>query len=237
MFRKHAYKQVSVEGMDNSRNATEIPRNLMIPACVNKIMLLEKPFQVWVSQGNHVPVYIQGVFFFFQGVSVSRWIGIFSSYICCLKPRFYVSFFLYAYLLGEPAFRTFLTIAFLVHTCRKHDICGYICRVSTITPCLNTDLFICVFFEHLLLDGTCFFIHVSCFIPRIYGRCCFISICCRKPHLEHVSNLSYLPHMQERESARKECHFLSFFQRHVLPFHVPVNMCRELFLGILREYI
>ena len=29
---------------DNSRNATEIPRNLMIPACVNKIMFLEKPF-------------------------------------------------------------------------------------------------------------------------------------------------------------------------------------------------
>ena len=176
---------------------------------------------------------------FFQGVSVSRWIGIFSSYICCLKPRFYVPFFLYAYLLGEPAIRTFLTIAFLVHTCRKHDICGYICRVSTIIPCLNTDLFICVFFEHLLLDGSCFFIHVSCFIPRIYGRCFFTSICCRKPHLEHVSNLSlsFLPHMQERESARKECRFLSLFQRHVLPFHVPVNMCRELFLGILREYI
>ena len=36
MFEKHAYKQVSVEARDNSRNTTDVPTNVMFPACVNK---------------------------------------------------------------------------------------------------------------------------------------------------------------------------------------------------------
>ena len=39
--KKHADQQVSDEARDNSRNTTDVPTNLMFPACVNKIVLLE----------------------------------------------------------------------------------------------------------------------------------------------------------------------------------------------------
>ena len=38
---KQADKQVSVEARDNRRNTTDVPTNVMFPACVNKIVLLE----------------------------------------------------------------------------------------------------------------------------------------------------------------------------------------------------
>ena len=38
---KHADQQVSDEARDNSRNTTDVPTNLMFPACVKKIVLLE----------------------------------------------------------------------------------------------------------------------------------------------------------------------------------------------------
>ena len=38
------YKHISVEGRDNSRNATDVSTNAMFPSRVNKIVLLEQRF-------------------------------------------------------------------------------------------------------------------------------------------------------------------------------------------------
>ena len=44
MFEKQAYKQVSVEARDESRNTTDVPTNVMLPAHMKKVVLPEKRF-------------------------------------------------------------------------------------------------------------------------------------------------------------------------------------------------
>ena len=90
---------------------------------------------------------------YFSGIACKK-INRYLFLVCCCKPTFYV-FLSDSLSLGKPTLRTvFLVALFCCHTCRKHDICLYICHVSTVVPCVNTDLLQCLFFDPLCLDGT-----------------------------------------------------------------------------------
>lgn len=91
----------------------------------------------------------------FQGlpVRVRVLIGVYSLHAL---QTYILRFFSESFSLGKPTLRTLFFVAlFCLHACRKHDICWYICHVSTIFRCLNAGLLKCLFFDHFCLDGTC----------------------------------------------------------------------------------
>ena len=126
-------------------------------------------------------------------------------------------FFSGIFSLGKPTLRTvFLIALFCFHACRKHDICWYICHVSTMFPCLNADLLKCLFFYHFCLGGSCLFFlfrskHLA--FKRFCGLYLLTSYCLRKPHLEQNWIQSYLPQMQGGMLLT-----LTFFQRRSFTF-------------------
>ena len=122
----------------------------------------------------------------FQGLPARILISIYS--LRALQT-YLLRFFSGIFSLGKPTLRTVFLIAllFCFHACRKHDICWYICHVSTMFPCLNADLLKCLFFYHFCLGGSClFFLFRSKHLvfKRFCGLYLLTSYCLRKPHLE-----------------------------------------------------
>ena len=121
----------------------------------------------------------------FQGLPARILISIYSLRALL---TYLLRFFSGIFSLGKPTLRTvFLIALFCFHARRKHDICWYICHVSTMFPCLNADLLKCLFFYHFCLGGSCLFFlfrskHLA--FKRFCGLYLLTSYCLRKPHLE-----------------------------------------------------